>query len=202
MHGRCILVQQCCFLTPALFLSVTVNRSGCKAIGSSFALLAVIELHSKVGHASEQAFVLVSALCTARDMVSCLETQLSIPQPAVHESPSLYKEFLQVCIPDGCNFRQLSWHSLCRYWMQLVPAVSELIVAELLYLQYQDRTKPLYMYINSTGTSRADGETVRPLTGASKLLIQGVFPCTPGLLATNFDLQCSSALPTTKLSTC
>ena len=46
------------------------------------------------------------------------------------------------------------------YWMQLVPAVTELIVAELLYLQYKDRQKPIYLYINSTGTTRADGETV------------------------------------------
>ena len=45
--------------------------------------------------------------------------------------------------------------------MQLVPAVTELIVAELLYLQYKDRQKPIYLYINSTGTTRADGETVR-----------------------------------------
>jgi ATP-dependent protease ClpP protease subunit len=45
--------------------------------------------------------------------------------------------------------------------LQLVPAVTELIIAELLYLQYKDRTKPIFLYINSTGTSRADGETVR-----------------------------------------
>ncbi|KAK9817906.1 hypothetical protein WJX72_004042 [[Myrmecia] bisecta] len=44
--------------------------------------------------------------------------------------------------------------------MPLVPAVTELIIAELLYLQYKDRTKPMFLYINSTGTSRADGETV------------------------------------------
>jgi hypothetical protein len=44
--------------------------------------------------------------------------------------------------------------------MPLVPAVTELIITELLYLQYEDRTKPVYLYINSTGTTRADGETV------------------------------------------
>ncbi len=33
-------------------------------------------------------------------------------------------------------------------------------MAELLYLQYKDRQKPIYLYINSTGTTRADGETV------------------------------------------
>ena len=44
--------------------------------------------------------------------------------------------------------------------MPLVSAVTELIVAELLYLQYRDASKDLFMYINSTGTTRADGETV------------------------------------------
>jgi len=48
--------------------------------------------------------------------------------------------------------------------LQLVPAVTELIIAELLYLQYKDRTKPIFLYINSTGTTRADGETVRSAT--------------------------------------
>eukprot|EP00270_Netrium_digitus_P021768 TRINITY_DN952_c0_g1_i1.p1 TRINITY_DN952_c0_g1~~TRINITY_DN952_c0_g1_i1.p1 ORF type:complete len:345 (+),score=57.91 TRINITY_DN952_c0_g1_i1:124-1035(+) len=41
--------------------------------------------------------------------------------------------------------------------MSLVPAVTELIMAELLYLQYDDVSKPIYMYINSTGTTK-DGE--------------------------------------------
>jgi len=44
--------------------------------------------------------------------------------------------------------------------MPFVPAVTELIVAELLYLQYTDPEKPIYLYINSTGCNRADGETV------------------------------------------
>ncbi|MCO5596835.1 hypothetical protein L7F22_050905 [Adiantum nelumboides] len=42
----------------------------------------------------------------------------------------------------------------------LVPAVTELVIAELLYLQWLDPRQPTYVYINSTGTSRADGETV------------------------------------------
>eukprot|EP00850_Spirogloea_muscicola_P019308 SM000188S03803 [mRNA] locus=s188:13623:16109:- [translate_table: standard] len=41
--------------------------------------------------------------------------------------------------------------------MSLVPSVTELIMAQLLYLQYDDATKPIYMYINSTGTTK-DGE--------------------------------------------
>jgi ATP-dependent Clp protease protease subunit len=44
--------------------------------------------------------------------------------------------------------------------MPLVPAVTELIVAELLYLQYEDPEKPIKIYINSTGTSSYNGEPV------------------------------------------
>lgn len=44
--------------------------------------------------------------------------------------------------------------------MSLVPAVTELIIAEFLYLQYEDAEKPVYMYINSTGTSSPDGQNV------------------------------------------
>lgn len=38
--------------------------------------------------------------------------------------------------------------------MTLVPSVTELILAELLYLQYEDNNKPIHLYINSTGTSK------------------------------------------------
>ncbi|OAY44042.1 ATP-dependent Clp protease proteolytic subunit-related protein 3, chloroplastic [Manihot esculenta] len=44
--------------------------------------------------------------------------------------------------------------------MPLVPAVTELVVAELMYLQWVDPKEPIYLYINSTGTTRDDGETV------------------------------------------
>ncbi|HEY9858398.1 MAG TPA: ATP-dependent Clp protease proteolytic subunit [Candidatus Obscuribacterales bacterium] len=44
--------------------------------------------------------------------------------------------------------------------MPLVPAVTELIIAELLYLQYEDPEKPIKIYINSTGTSSYNGEPV------------------------------------------
>ncbi|MED6120153.1 ATP-dependent Clp protease proteolytic subunit- protein 3, chloroplastic [Stylosanthes scabra] len=44
--------------------------------------------------------------------------------------------------------------------MPLVPAVTELIVAELMYLQWMDPKEPIFIYINSTGTTRDDGETV------------------------------------------
>ncbi|GLT91138.1 hypothetical protein SLE2022_090410 [Rubroshorea leprosula] len=38
--------------------------------------------------------------------------------------------------------------------MPLVPSVTELMMAEFLYLQYEDEKKPIYMYINSTGTQK------------------------------------------------
>ncbi|KAK7346774.1 hypothetical protein VNO80_21297 [Phaseolus coccineus] len=38
--------------------------------------------------------------------------------------------------------------------MSLVPSVTELILAEFLYLQYEDDAKPIYLYINSTGTTK------------------------------------------------
>ncbi|KAK4802331.1 hypothetical protein SAY86_000534 [Trapa natans] len=44
--------------------------------------------------------------------------------------------------------------------MPLVPAVTELVIAELMYLQWMDSKEPIYLYINSTGTTRDDGETV------------------------------------------
>ncbi|KAK6911585.1 Clp protease proteolytic subunit /Translocation-enhancing protein TepA [Dillenia turbinata] len=44
--------------------------------------------------------------------------------------------------------------------MPLVPAVTELVIAELMYLQWMDPKEPIYLYINSTGTTRDDGETV------------------------------------------
>uniref|UniRef100_A0A0C9RPX8 ATP-dependent Clp protease proteolytic subunit n=1 Tax=Wollemia nobilis TaxID=56998 RepID=A0A0C9RPX8_9CONI len=44
--------------------------------------------------------------------------------------------------------------------MPLVSLVTELIIAQIVYLQWVDSTEPIKMYINSTGTTRADGETV------------------------------------------
>lgn len=44
--------------------------------------------------------------------------------------------------------------------MPLVPAVTELIIAELLFLQSDDPEKPIKVYINSTGTSGYSGEPI------------------------------------------
>lgn len=44
--------------------------------------------------------------------------------------------------------------------MPIVPAVTELIVAELLYLNYESTTKPVTLYINSPGTVNSEGRSV------------------------------------------
>lgn len=44
--------------------------------------------------------------------------------------------------------------------MPLAPAVTELIVAELLYLNYESRDKPVTLYINSPGTMNSRGQSV------------------------------------------
>ncbi|KAI7994650.1 hypothetical protein LOK49_LG11G02268 [Camellia lanceoleosa] len=38
--------------------------------------------------------------------------------------------------------------------MSLVSSVTELILAEFLYLQYEDEENPIYLYINSSGTTK------------------------------------------------
>jgi ATP-dependent Clp protease, protease subunit len=42
--------------------------------------------------------------------------------------------------------------------MSFVPAVTELMLAELLYLQYDNPTRPIFMYINSTGVAKGAGK--------------------------------------------
>ena len=41
-----------------------------------------------------------------------------------------------------------------------MPTPQELIVAELLYLNYASKDKSVYMYINSSGTTNAQGQSV------------------------------------------
>jgi len=44
--------------------------------------------------------------------------------------------------------------------MPLVPAVTELVIAELLYLNYESTVDPITMYINSPGTTTSSGESI------------------------------------------
>ncbi|CAJ2631662.1 unnamed protein product [Trifolium pratense] len=47
--------------------------------------------------------------------------------------------------------------------MPLVSAVTELVLAQLMFLNSVEPEEPIYLYINSTGTTRADGETINTL---------------------------------------
>lgn len=62
----------------------------------------------------------------------------------------LYLISLLVYYLKGLDQQMVTFYLLL-YW-QIVPAVTELIAAQFLWLDYDDRTKPIYLYINSTGT--------------------------------------------------
>ncbi len=52
------------------------------------------------------------------------------------------------------------------YKRQLGVDVTKLIIAQLLYLQFEDPEKPIYFYINSTGTSWYTGDAIGQETEA------------------------------------
>ena len=53
---------------------------------------------------------------------------------------------------------------------QLVPAVTELVISELLWLNYSSPEKPVYVYLNSIGSQTADGQAVGFETEAYAIL--------------------------------
>ncbi|KDP44483.1 hypothetical protein JCGZ_16316 [Jatropha curcas] len=55
---------------------------------------------------------------------------------------------------------------ICYLGMPIVPAVTELLVAQFMYLDYDDSSKPIYLYINSSGTQNEKMETVGSETEA------------------------------------
>ena len=58
--------------------------------------------------------------------------------------------------------------------VQLVPAVTELLISELLWLNYSGPEKPVYMYVNSIGSQTADGQVRAQETSGH------VCPCVTG----------------------
>ena len=54
--------------------------------------------------------------------------------------------------------------------MQLVPAVTELVISELLWLNYNNPEKHIYVYLNSIGTQTPDGQAVGFETEAYAIL--------------------------------
>ena len=61
----------------------------------------------------------------------------------------------------------------CPQGMSLVPAVTELLLAELLYLQYDNPTRPIFMYINSAGVQVSRAGTQHVLQCGSSVVLLG-----------------------------
>lgn len=59
---------------------------------------------------------------------------------------------------------------ICYIGMPLVPAVTELVISELLWLNYNNPEKPIYVYLNSIGTQTPDGQAVGFETEAYAIL--------------------------------
>ncbi|KAM6558298.1 hypothetical protein CsatA_027537 [Cannabis sativa] len=55
---------------------------------------------------------------------------------------------------------------ICYLGMPIVPAVTELLVAQFMWLDYDNPAKPIYLYINSSGTQNEKMETVGSETEA------------------------------------
>ncbi|KAL6347056.1 hypothetical protein AAG906_012307 [Vitis piasezkii] len=55
---------------------------------------------------------------------------------------------------------------ICYLGMPIVPAVAELLVAQFMWLDFDNASKPIYLYINSTGTQNEKMETVGSETEA------------------------------------
>ncbi|KAJ7967567.1 ATP-dependent Clp protease proteolytic subunit [Quillaja saponaria] len=55
---------------------------------------------------------------------------------------------------------------ICYLGMPIVPAVTELLVAQFMWLDYDNASKPIYLYINSSGTQDEKMETVGSETEA------------------------------------
>ncbi|CAN6458894.1 unnamed protein product [Victoria cruziana] len=55
---------------------------------------------------------------------------------------------------------------ICYLGMPIVPAVTELLVAQLMWLDFDNSSKPIYLYINSSGTQNEKMETVGSETEA------------------------------------
>lgn len=63
--------------------------------------------------------------------------------------------------------------------MPIVPNVSELIVAEMMYLAYTDLEAPMYVYINSWGSQDARLNPIAPDTDATAILDTMMFVRNP-----------------------
>ncbi|XRB10651.1 ATP-dependent Clp protease proteolytic subunit [Pseudoscourfieldia marina] len=100
--------------------------------------------------------------------------------------------------------------------MPLVPAVTELIIAELLHLGYENSDKPVFMYINSEGSTQgmdkqviafeseafAILDTMRYIKPQIQTLCLGKAYGNAAMLLANGDKGYRNALPHAQIQTC
>ncbi|KAK3013907.1 hypothetical protein RJ639_009435 [Escallonia herrerae] len=67
---------------------------------------------------------------------------------------------------DREQLHQICHARICYLGMPIVPAVTELLVAQFMWLDYDNPSKPIYLYINSSGTQNEKMETVGSETEA------------------------------------
>jgi ATP-dependent protease ClpP protease subunit len=65
---------------------------------------------------------------------------------------------LRCAVPSPCRAAVLR----CAVRLQFLPSVTELVVAQCYYLDFDDknRNKPIYVYLNSTGCINEQGQAV------------------------------------------
>ncbi|XP_020593550.1 ATP-dependent Clp protease proteolytic subunit-related protein 3, chloroplastic [Phalaenopsis equestris] len=114
---------------------------------------------ASVATTSPEALELKRAVLDTPPYLDLLDSPKLMATPAQVERSVSYNEHRPRKPPP--DLPSLLLHGRIVYiGMPLVPAVTELVIAELMYLQWMDPKQPIYLYINSTGTTRDDGETV------------------------------------------
>lgn len=101
------------------------------------------------------------------------------------------------------------------YFLQLVPSVTELVVSELLFLQYNAPEKPIYMYVNSAGSQDQRNQAVGfeseayAIIDTMNYVRSPVYTCAVGQALGNAALLVAAgskgnrwALPNARLMTC
>ncbi|XP_022763503.1 ATP-dependent Clp protease proteolytic subunit-related protein 1, chloroplastic [Durio zibethinus] len=81
---------------------------------------------------------------------------------------------------------------ICFLGMPIVPEVTELIVAQLMWLQFDDPSKPIFFYINSSGTLDEDAQLVGSETDAYAIA-DALSMCSSKIYTLNFAMAFGQA---------
>ncbi|KAF8096652.1 hypothetical protein N665_0304s0017 [Sinapis alba] len=90
----------------------------------------------------------------------------------------------------GCS-DMLAWHASNTF--HIVPAVTELLVAQFMWLDYDNPAKPIYLYINSPGTQNEKMETVGSETKAYDNIADSISYCKSDVYTINCGMAFGQA---------